>query len=55
MRYTQGVALGCGLIGLSARSIVESNLFAYISIFDQTSRFCTRENYYVTTSATPVT
>ncbi len=49
MRYTQGVALCCGLIGLSARSIVESNLFAYISIFDTTSHFCTHENYYVTT------
>ena len=37
MRYTQGVALGCVLLGPSARCIVESNLFAYISIFDTPS------------------
>ena len=37
MRYTQGVALGCGLLGPSARCIVDSNLFAYISIFDTPS------------------
>gem|GEM_PF-6053006 len=37
MRYTQVVALGCGLLGPSARSMVESNLFAYISIFDTPS------------------
>ena len=38
MRHTQGVALGCGLLGPSARCIVESNPFAYISIFDTPSQ-----------------